>query len=138
MYPRDVKLHAFGIAYVLASWAVLTATLTIAWRFASSATTKHATSSYLGIAVALGFLTSIVQIVCFAIAQRAGMFAQYGLGIVTRILVLALLLHVAGRRRAQFAFDSGLRFLLVVLAVSVITVLIDYALGFVLTAALVH
>jgi len=122
-------LHSFGLLHLLLSWTLLTLVLTVAAWLTPGVSIRGGIMSHFGVAAMFALVAWVVHAVVMTISESGGVWLQYSLGFVARVLVLAALLKLTSMVTSRLVVKSFFRAMIAAAIASAATTIADYLIG---------
>ncbi len=124
-----IHIHTLGIAHALVSWLVLTVSLTVAAWLVPGVSIRGGIWSHFVVAAAFAFVAWLLHALIVLLFGGHGVVVEYSLGMVARTLVLAAMIQVTSMLTQRLYVKTFIRAILMAIAVSVVTLFVEYAFG---------
>lgn len=117
------------LVHALISWVLLTISFTVAAWFVPGVSIRGGLWSHFAVAASFSFVAWLLHVLILAFFGGHGVAVEYGLGIITRTLVLAALIQVTSMLTKRLYVKTFIRAILMAIAVSIVTIFVEYAFG---------
>jgi uncharacterized membrane protein YvlD (DUF360 family) len=128
-----VTVH-IDLVHALISWVILTISLTIAAWLVPGVSIRGGIWSHLVVAASFSFVAWLLHTLVLLLFGGHGIVVEYSLGMIARTLVLAAMIQVTSMLTQRLYVKTFVRAILMAIAVSVVTLFVEYAFGHTLAA----
>lgn len=124
-----LEIHTAGIVHALISWVVLTVSLTIAAWLVPGVSIRGGIWSHFVVGASFAFVAWLLHVLVLLLFGGHGVVVEYSLGMIARTLVLASMIQLTSMLTKRLWVKTFIRAILMAIAVSVVTLFVEYAFG---------